>query len=127
MPGIFEWRFPVDVSTTGRGARLPDATVRLVDALMQNRLYVGNLAADVAPSTLVELFEPHGFVMDVKLAGSDQAGESLRFALVTMAEDQSADAARKALNGASLHGLLITVEVAPQDEPHSRTPSRGEF
>jgi hypothetical protein len=42
---------------------------------MQNRLYVGNLAGDVAASSLEELFESHGFVMDVKLIGGDETGQ----------------------------------------------------
>ena len=78
---------------------------------MQNRLYVGNLAMDVTNSSLEELFEPYGFVMDVKLlSGTDPA--NLRAALVTMATDESAKAAIVALNGIDLHGLVITVQAA---------------
>lgn len=78
---------------------------------MQNRLYVGNLAMDVTHSSLEELFEPYGFVMDVKLlSGTDAA--KLRAALVTMAIDESAKAAIVALNGIDLHGLAITVQAA---------------
>jgi RNA recognition motif-containing protein len=98
---------------------------RLIGAQMQNRLYVGNLAGDVAASTLQELFEPHGFVMDVKLVACDKAGHALAFALVTMAKDESARSAMKALNGASLHGVAITVEVAQEAESYSPTGSRG--
>ena len=79
---------------------------------MQNILYVGNLAGDVAASSLQELFESHGFVMDVKLIGGDEAGQRCGFAFVTMATDESAMAAVKALNRTSLHGAVITVEVA---------------
>ena len=84
---------------------------------MQNRLYVGNLAGDVAASTLQELFEPHGYVMDVTLAGRDKANHALGSALVTMAKDESARTAMAALNGASLHGILITVEAAEAESP----------
>ena len=52
---------------------------------MQNRLYVGNLAGDVAASSLEELFESHGFVMDVKLIEGDEAELRRGFAFVTMA------------------------------------------
>jgi len=92
---------------------------------MQNRLYVGDLAGDVAASTLQELFEPHGFVMDVKLVACAKAGQTLASALVTMAKDESARAAIKALNGASLHGVAITVEAAREAESHSPAGSRG--
>ena len=67
---------------------------------MQNRLYVGNLAGDVAASSLQELFESHGFVMDVNFVGGDEVGQRHGFAFVTMATDESAVAAVKGLNGA---------------------------
>lgn len=92
---------------------------------MQNRLYVGNLAGDVAASTLQELFEPHGFVMDVKLMACDKAERALGFALVTMAKDEAAKEAMKALNGTSVHGVAITVEVACEEESHCRTGAKG--
>jgi RNA recognition motif-containing protein len=79
---------------------------------MQNRLYVGNLAGDVAASSLQDLFESHGFVMDVKFVAGDEIGQRHGFAFVTMATDESAVAAVKALNGTSLHGYVITVQVA---------------
>jgi cold-inducible RNA-binding protein len=99
---------------------------RLIAAQMQNRLYVGNLAGDVAASTLQELFEPHGYVMDVKLVSSDKTGSTPGFALVMMANDESARAAMNALNGSNLHGLSITVEIAREEGSPLRTPSRGE-
>jgi len=78
---------------------------------MENRLYVGNLAGDVVASTVQELFEPYGFVMDVKLRTSG-AGQAPGSALVTMATDEAAGAAIRALNGTTLHGLVIQVEPA---------------
>jgi RNA recognition motif-containing protein len=80
---------------------------------MENRLYVGNLAWDVAPHTVQELFEPYGFVMDVKLT-TDEAGHAPGFAVVTMATDEAAGAAIRGLNGTSLHGLVIRVETAAE-------------
>jgi RNA recognition motif-containing protein len=94
---------------------------------MQNRLYVGNLAGDVASSSLQELFESHGFVMDVKLIGGDEAGRRLGFAFVTMATDESAMAAVKALNGSRLHGAEITVQVARREGSEGRGRSGGEL
>ena len=83
---------------------------------MQNRLYVGNLAIDVAASSLQELFEPFGFVMDAKLLSATEAGKP-RAAFVTMATDESGTTAIGALNGADLHGLAISVKVAPEEGP----------
>jgi RNA recognition motif-containing protein len=93
---------------------------------MLNRLYVGNLAGDVAASSLQELFESHGFVMDVKLIEGDRAGQRLGFAFVTMATDESAVAAIKALNRTGLHGAVITVQVARKEGAVGRGRSGGE-
>jgi RNA recognition motif-containing protein len=79
---------------------------------MQNRIYVGNLARDVAASTLQELFEPYGFVMDIKLVASDKAGHTPGYAWVTMATDEAAAAAARALNGSNVHGVVVQVEEA---------------
>jgi RNA recognition motif-containing protein len=79
---------------------------------MQNRLYVGNLARDVAASTLQDLFEPYGFVLDVKLVAPGKAADSLGHAWVMMATDEAAIAATQALNGTRLHGEVVTVEEA---------------
>ena len=93
---------------------------------MQNRLYVSNLAGDVAASSLQELFESHGFVMDVKLIGGDKAGPRRGFAFVTMATDESAIAAVTALNETSLHGTVITVQVARGEWAEGRGRSGGD-
>jgi cold-inducible RNA-binding protein len=94
---------------------------------MQNRLYVGNLAGDVAASTLQELFEPHGYVMDVKLVPDEKRGSAPGFALVMMANDASANAAINALNGSTLHGLLITVQIAQDKGTIPQIGSKGEL
>ena len=60
---------------------------------MQNGLYVGNLAMGVAASSLQELFEPFGFVMDVKFISGTEAGKP-RAALVTVATEESAKTAQ---------------------------------
>ena len=92
---------------------------------MRNKLYVGNLAGDVAASTLQELFERHGFVMDVKLVAGREGGAGSGFAFVTMATDESARAAIRALNGASLHGVVIKVEEAWEEGAGGRAGSGG--
>jgi len=90
---------------------------------MRNRLHVGNLAKGVAASTLQELFEPYGFVMDVELVALVGTGKAIGFALVTMATDEAAGAAIRALNGTSLHGVVVRVEAAAE----GRAGSGGEF
>jgi RNA recognition motif-containing protein len=82
---------------------------------MQNRLYVGNLAEDVAATSLQDLFGAHGFVMDVKLVRGSKTGRPNGYAMVTMATDESAKAAMSALHGTNLHGFIITVQVATDE------------
>lgn len=94
---------------------------------MQNRLYIGNLSQDVAASTLQELFEPYGFVMDVKIVKGNGAEQAQGSALVTMATDESAMAAIGALNGASLHGAAIRVEAAGVQAPAERAQPGGDL
>jgi RNA recognition motif-containing protein len=97
---------------TGRdGARRTDFR------LMQNRVYVGNLGENVAASTLQELFEPYGFVMDVKMVKGENSERIVGSALVTMATDESATAAITALNGAALNGASIKVEASGGPAP----------
>jgi RNA recognition motif-containing protein len=91
---------------------------------MPNRLYVTNLPEDLAASTLEELFEPYGFVMDVKVVAGEGLGEPRRSAFVTMATDESANVALRALIGANLHGVLIQVQEA-RAEPGTRPASGG--
>lgn len=93
---------------------------------MQNRLYIGNLAGDVAASTLQDLFERHGFVMDVKLVRGEKTGQSTGFGYVTMATDEAARTAIGALNGANLHGLVIKVEEAGSAAPDALKSPGGE-
>lgn len=85
---------------------------------MQNTLYVGNLSGDVSAEALQELFEPHGFVMNVKLVPPGVA-------YVTMATDDAAAAAVGALDGAQLRGVTIRVEVGGDDENSVRKKIKG--
>ena len=85
------------------------------DARMQNRLYAGKLVGDMTATTLQELFEPFGFVMDVKLVAGGNGNEALGLGFVIMSTDEAARAAMVGLNGANLHGAAIRVEVAHGD------------
>lgn len=85
--------------------------------IMQNKLFVGNLAFDVTENDLMDLFGQHGSVTDVNLMLDRSTGRSRGFAFVTMATDEVAQAAIKALNGYMLQGRNLTVNVArPREE-----------
>ena len=92
---------------------------------MQNRLHVRNLARDVSAGALQELFEPHGFVVDVKLVTAGKAAGTAAVAFVIMATDESAEAAINALNGSTLHGVVIRVETAREDADDGLRPTEG--
>lgn len=72
-------------------------------AQMQNKLYVGNLAADVAASTRQAPFKAHGFVMDAKVVAGREGGAPPGFAFLTMATDESARTAIQ-VDGARAEG-----------------------
>jgi hypothetical protein len=82
---------------------------------MQNRLYVSNIAEGVAASTLQELFEPYSFVMDVKLAAEAGNGHAPGSTWVTMATDEAARVATRALDGACVQGVMIRLEAVPEE------------
>jgi RNA recognition motif-containing protein len=94
---------------------------------MQNKLYVGNLAGDMAARILQELFEPHGLVMDTELVTGSKHGRAPGCAFVTPATDEWAGAARRELNGAGLHGVVIKVEEARADEAAGHAGAGGEL
>lgn len=89
---------------------------------MQNKLYVGNLGFDVTENDLQDLFAQHGAVTEVNLMLDRSTGRSRGFAFVTMATDEAAQAAIKALNGQELRGRALAVNVA---RPREERPAGG--
>ncbi len=89
---------------------------------MNNKLFVGNLAFDVTENDLQDLFGQHGSVVEVNLVLDRATGRSRGFAFVTLATDEAAQAAIQALNGYSLQGRALTVNVA---RPREERPGGG--
>jgi len=92
---------------------------------MEAKLYVGNLPFTSTEEELRTLFEQAGQVTAVDLIKDRDTGRSKGFAFVTMATDESARAAIRALNGASLHGVVIKVEEAWEEGAGGRAGSGG--
>jgi cold-inducible RNA-binding protein len=90
---------------------------------MNNKMFVGNLGFDVTENDLQDLFAQHGSVVEVNLVLDRATGRSRGFAFVTMATDEAAQAAIQALNGFSLQGRGLTVNVARPRE--DRPPGGG--
>lgn len=85
------------------------------------RLYVGNLPWQVDDSRLEQLFSEHGKVTSAKVIYDRDTGRSRGFGFVTLASKTELDDAIAALDGQTLDGRAIRVNVA---EERSR---RGSF
>lgn len=90
---------------------------------MSNRLYVGNLPFSLDRDSLRELFAAHGTVTDVHVASDRETGKSRGFGFVSFASADEANAAVAALNGHSVDGRALVVNVAR--ERGSGPPAAG--
>ncbi|KAG8057773.1 hypothetical protein GUJ93_ZPchr0002g24587 [Zizania palustris] len=100
-----------------RGARVERAPNQFGPSF---RIYVGNLPWQVDDSRLVQLFSEHGKVVDARVVYDRETGRSRGFGFVTMATQQELDDAIAALDGQSLDGRALRVNVAEE-----RPPRRG--
>ncbi|KAK7272007.1 hypothetical protein RJT34_28331 [Clitoria ternatea] len=76
-----------------------------------NNLWVGNLPPDITDSDLMDLFAPYG-ALDTFISHSSRT-----FAFVFLRRLEDAKAAKLALQGASLRGVLIRIEFARPPKP----------
>lgn len=84
---------------------------------MNNKLYVGNLSFNTTENDLQDTFAAHGTVTEANLITDRETGRARGFGFVTMSSDEEANKAVEALNGASLDGRAITVNIArPREE-----------
>ncbi|QIL71812.1 RNA-binding protein [Diaphorobacter sp. HDW4B] len=86
---------------------------------MNNRLYVGNLAYSATNETLIQQFSEFGTVSSAKLVMDRETGRSKGFAFVEMETEADAQAAINALDGKSVDGRAIKVNVARPPEPRT--------
>ena len=91
---------------------------------MSSKIYVGNLPYSVTDSTLESNFAEFGNVSSAKVMMDRETGRSKGFGFVEMASAEQAEAAIKALDGMSVDGRSITVNLArPREE--GRGPARS--
>ena len=84
---------------------------------MNNKLFVGNLSFNTTENDLQDAFAAHGTVLEANLMMDRASGRPRGFAFVTMGSDEEAQKAMTAMNGASLDGRNLTVNVArPREE-----------
>jgi len=84
---------------------------------MNNKLFVGNLSSNTTENDLQDAFAAHGTVLEANLMIDRTSGLPRGFGFVTMATDAEAQTALSAMNGASMDGRNLTVNVArPREE-----------
>jgi cold-inducible RNA-binding protein len=84
---------------------------------MSNKLFVGNLSFNTTENDLQDAFAAHGTVLETNLMMDKMSGRPRGFAFVTMSTPEEAQKAIEALNGASIDGRALTVNVArPREE-----------
>jgi RNA recognition motif-containing protein len=90
---------------------------------MSNKLFVGNLSFNTTENDLQDMFAAFGSVTEANLMMDRATGRPRGFGFVTMANNDEAAKAIEAMNGKSVDGRALTVNVArPREE---RAPGGG--
>src|ERR1044071_4320941 len=82
-----------------------------------NKLFVGNLSFNTTENDLQDMFAAHGSVTEANLMMDRATGRPRGFGFVTMSSAEEAQKALEALNGSSVDGRALTVNIArPREE-----------
>ena len=84
---------------------------------MSSKIYVGNLPYSIDDSNLRENFSAYGGVVSAKVMMDRDTGRSKGFAFVEMPSAEEAQAAITGLNGMSVSGRAIVVNISKPKEP----------
>jgi len=79
---------------------------------MSKKIYVRNLNWDTNELSLGDICKQYGQVLDTRIIKDRETGRSRGFGFVTFNNEISADDAIRELDGATLDGRTISVEVA---------------
>jgi RNA recognition motif-containing protein len=94
-----------------------DWSTQNITNMSNNKLFVGNLSFNTTQTDLQDTFAAHGTVVEANLMMDRETGRPRGFGFVTMSTPEEAQAAISALNGRSIDGRAITVNVAkPKEE-----------
>jgi len=85
---------------------------------MSRKLFVGGLSWNTTDDGLKEAFERFGVVVEAKVVMDRETGRSRGFGFVSYQEASDGEAARQAMDGASLDGRAIRVNAA-EDKPRT--------
>jgi RNA recognition motif-containing protein len=84
---------------------------------MSNKLFVGNLSFNITENDLQDAFAAHGTVVETNLLMDRATGRPRGFGFVTMSTPEEAQKAIETLNGTTIDGRALTVNVAkPREE-----------
>src|ERR1044071_7071090 len=84
---------------------------------MNNKLFVGNLSFNTTENDLQDAFAAYGTVTEANLMMDRVSGRPRGFGFVTMSTPEEAQKAIDALNGTSIDGRALTVNIArPREE-----------
>jgi RNA recognition motif-containing protein len=90
---------------------------------MNNKLFVGNLSFNTTENDLQDAFAAFGTVTEANLMMDRSTGRPRGFGFVTMGTPEEAQKAIEGLNGKSIDGRALTVNLArPREE---RAPGGG--
>jgi len=84
-----------------------------------NKLFVGNLSFNTTENDLQDMFAAHGTVLETNLMMDRETGRPRGFGFITMSGPAEAEAAIQALNGKSIDGRALTVNIAKPREERS--------
>lgn len=90
-------------------------------------MYVGNLSFNTTENDLQDAFAAHGTVVEANLITDRMTGRARGFGFVTMSNNEEAENAVNALNGTSLDGRAMTVNVARPREERTGGGNGGGF
>jgi RNA recognition motif-containing protein len=88
-------------------------------------IYVGNLSYSVTEDDLQKLFGEHGKVTSVNLIKDKYSGDSKGFGFIEMEKQSEAEHAISQLNGQSVGGRNITVNIARPRNDRGQSRSKG--
>ncbi|XP_031373210.1 28 kDa ribonucleoprotein, chloroplastic-like [Punica granatum] len=95
----------------------PEGVARVFDHVPE--IYVGNLPWEVDSARLQQVFSAHGKVVNARVVSDRETGRSRGFGFVTMTSEAEANNAIAALDGQSLDGRAIRVNIAEERPKNS--------
>ena len=92
---------------------------------MGSKLFVGGLSWNTTDDSLRQAFTRFGEITEARVITDRDTGRSRGFGFVTFAEGQQAQSAIDAMNGQSLDGRSVKVNMAEEKAPRGGGGDRG--